>query len=179
MSRKTLMVIHLYLAAFFTPVILIMALSGGLYLFNVKGDVTKGETVFIPGATLSASGDAKAEQVRALLAGAGLDDGFEYLKERGNEMQTRPTSRDYYEIKVKPDGVEIVPVSPDLVAAMMELHKGHGPQLFRLLEQITAIGLVLILISGLVLGLQSPLLKNRTVAVTAAGILAFVIVAAI
>jgi hypothetical protein len=94
-------------------------------------------------------------------------------------MQTRPTSRDHYEITATSAGVEVTPVSPDLVAAMMELHKGHGPGLFRLLEQIMALGLILTLLTGLIVGLQSPLLNTRTVGFTAAGIFVFVIFAAI
>ena len=57
MSRKTLMTIHLYLAAFFTPMLLIMAVSGGLYLLDIKGNMEKGEPVLIPGATLTQEGD--------------------------------------------------------------------------------------------------------------------------
>ena len=41
MSRKLLINIHLYLAAFFTPVLLIMAISGGLYLMGIKGSYTE------------------------------------------------------------------------------------------------------------------------------------------
>lgn len=178
MSRKTMMTIHLYLAAFFAPILLIMAISGGLYLLDIKGSMDKGDTIILEGATITASGD-KVAQVKTLLESAGLDSDFEYLKERGAMMQTRPTSRDYYEIKAKGNRVEITPVSPDLVAAMMELHKGHGPGLFRLLEQIMALGLILTLLTGLIVGLQSPLFKIRTVGFTAAGIFVFVIFAAV
>lgn len=178
MSRKTLVTIHLYLAAFFAPILLIMAVSGGLYLLDIKGSMEKGETIVLEGVTISDSSD-KAAQVKQMLDNAGLDSGFEYIKERGPMMQTRPTSRDHYEIKATSAGVEVTPVSPDLVAAMMELHKGHGPGLFRLLEQIMALGLILTLLTGLIVGLQSPLLKTRTVGFTAAGIFVFVIFAAI
>lgn len=178
MSRKTLVTIHLYLAAFFAPIMLLMAVSGGLYLLGIKGSVEKGETVFIAGAQINADGD-KVEQVKNILEQAGLDADFEYLKDRGSMMQTRPTSRDYYEIEPTPGGMKITPASPDLVASMMELHKGHGPGLFRILEQITALGLILILISGLIIGLKSPLLKTPTIGLTAAGILVFVILAAV
>ncbi|TNC92568.1 hypothetical protein [Thalassolituus sp.] len=178
MNRKTLVTIHLYLAAFFAPVMLILATSGGLYLFGIKGSVEKGETITIAGAALSEEGD-KVAQVKALLEQAGLDSDFEYLKERGPMMQTRPTSRDYYEIKPVAEGIEVTPVSPDLVSALMELHMGHGPGLFRILEQITAIGLVLLLITGLIIGLKSPMLKKPTVGISAAGILVFVVFAAV
>lgn len=178
MSRKTMMTIHLYLAAFFAPILLLMATSGGLYLLDVKGSMVKGDTFVIEGATIDNSSN-KTAQVKKLLEQAGLDSDFEYLKDRGAVMQTRPTSRDHYEIKTTANRVEITPVSPDLVAAMMELHKGHGPGLFRILEQVMALGLILTLLSGLIVGLQSPLFKSRTVGLSAAGIFVFVIFAAI
>jgi hypothetical protein len=155
-----------------------MAVSGGLYLLDIKGSMEKGETIVLEGVTIDDTGD-KSAQVKKLLEQANLSNDFEYLKDRGAVMQTRPTSRDHYEIKTTGNRVEITPVSPDLVAAMMELHKGHGPGLFRLLEQIMALGLILTLLTGLIVGLQSPLLKTRTVGFTAAGIFVFVIFAAI
>ena len=126
MSRKTLMKIHLYIAAFFTPMLLIMAVSGGLYLAGFEGEMKKGEPVLIPGAALIQEGDAKADELRAILEQAGLDSNFAYIRERGAMMQTRPTSRDFYEVKTLPAGLEITPVSPDLVAALMELLE-QGP----------------------------------------------------
>jgi uncharacterized iron-regulated membrane protein len=61
-SRKTLVTIHLYLAAFFAPILLIMAVSGGLYLLDIKGSMEKGETIVLEGVTISDSSD-KAAQV--------------------------------------------------------------------------------------------------------------------
>ena len=151
-----------------------MAVSGGLYLSGIKGSFEKGETIFVPAVQIDAD-QAKESQVKEILQQAGLDADFEYVKDRGRLMQTRPTSRDYFELEPTADGM----VSPDLVASLMELHKGHGPGLFRILEQITALGLILILISGLIIGLKSPLLKKPTIGLTAAGILVFVILAAV
>ena len=56
---------------------------------------------------------------------------------------------------------------------------GHGPKLYRLVEIVMALGLVLILISGLIVGLKSPLLKTPTVAVSATGIIIFIVLAAL
>ena len=179
MSRKTLMKIHLYIAAFFTPMLLIMAVSGGLYLAGFEGEMKKGEPVLIPGAALIQEGDAKADELRAILEQAGLDSNFAYIRERGAMMQSRSTSRDFYEVKTLPAGLEITPVSPDLVAALMELHKGHGPRIFRTMEIVLSVGLVLILLTGLILGIQSPLFKIRTVAITGTGIFVAVILAAL
>jgi len=41
MNRKLLVSLHLYFAAFFTPLILLVAITGGLYLFGIKGTVER------------------------------------------------------------------------------------------------------------------------------------------
>jgi hypothetical protein len=45
MDRKLLITIHMYLAAFFAPAVLLVAISGGLYLAGVKGNVEQ-ETIY-------------------------------------------------------------------------------------------------------------------------------------
>ncbi|MCW8878117.1 MAG: PepSY domain-containing protein, partial [Kangiellaceae bacterium] len=39
MSRKLLINIHLYLASFMAPILIMIAVSGGLYLMGFKGSV--------------------------------------------------------------------------------------------------------------------------------------------
>ena len=39
MDRKLLITLHLYLSAFFAPAVILVAVSGGLYLLGVKGNV--------------------------------------------------------------------------------------------------------------------------------------------
>ena len=93
------MTLHLYLAAFFAPIMLIVAVSGGLYLLGIKGEMVKGEAILLPGVVFDAEDtDEKTAQVRLALADAGFDSDFEYLRERGAMMMTRPTSRNFYEI---------------------------------------------------------------------------------
>ena len=41
MNRKTLITIHMYLSAFFAPMVLLVAISGGLYLIGIKGSVER------------------------------------------------------------------------------------------------------------------------------------------
>jgi len=59
----------------------------------------------------------------------------------------------------------------------MELHKGHGPSLYKWLEKAFAAALILIMLSGLYLGLQSPMLKQKTMVLSGAGLLVFVVLA--
>ena len=179
MNRKLIMTLHLYLAALFTPVMLILAASGGLYLFGYKGEMEKGTPVFVDKVSLFDETGNTHDRVKNLLVEVGLDDDFEYIKQRGKKIQTRPTSRDHYEITEHKGGVKIVPVSPDLQASMLELHKGHGPKIFKTLEKVVAVGLFLILFTGLVIGLMSPLFKKPTVIISFMGIIIFVLAAAL
>ena len=44
MSRAFLVTVHMYLSAFFAPFILMVAISGGLYLAGIKGDRSEEHT---------------------------------------------------------------------------------------------------------------------------------------
>ncbi|MFC6439697.1 PepSY-associated TM helix domain-containing protein [Bowmanella sp. JS7-9] len=179
MSRKTLVALHLYLAAFFAPILLIMAISGGLYLLGIKGNVTSGDPVQLNNIQLANDEHLREQQIRDVFMQVGLDADFEYLKGAGTRWQTRPTSRDHFIIEQQGNDLLITPRSPDLIASIVELHKGHGPGLFRILQQLLALGLVIVLLTGLWLGLKMASMKNQTLSFTAAGILLFVLFAAI
>ena len=45
MNRKLIISVHMYLSAFFTPAVLLMATSGGLYLTGIKGKVEQEEVI--------------------------------------------------------------------------------------------------------------------------------------
>lgn len=60
---------------------------------------------------------------------------------------------------------------------MMELHKGHGPQAFKIYQMIAAIALFLIVIGGLAVGLLAPAYRGKTIASAAVGTLAFILLA--
>ena len=92
MSRKLLINIHLYLAAFFAPMVILMAISGGLYLVGIKGEQRVESSVLLPG-SLNPDSVQLEEDVRALLDQAGLGGDFEQVKVRGREVSTRPSNR--------------------------------------------------------------------------------------
>ena len=99
--------LHLWVAAFFTPILLLIAISGGLYLVGVKGTTVDTAVELPADATLDPkSADLKAD-VDALLRSAGIDHSFEYIKKSGSTLTTRPTSRTYYVLKVTDNGVDV------------------------------------------------------------------------
>lgn len=177
MSRRLLVSIHLYLAAFFTPMVIIMAVSGGLYLLGVKGQMQSTALGFVSGLQLDAESPSLSDDVRAALQSLGVDARFEYVKGKGSEFSTRPSSREHYRLSQQADGVAIDTVSPSLQAAVMELHKGHGPRWYKYLETIFALGLLLIMLSGLYLGLMSLAYRRQTLVLVGGGLFLFLALA--
>jgi hypothetical protein len=137
--------IHLYIAAFFLPMLFLMAASGGLYLVGIKGSVEKEAiTLTVPG-MLNADSESLEQDVRDLLAANSIDHDFEYIKVSGNTLFTRPTSRTHFEFN--PGEILVVSKNtPDLQKSLVELHKGHGPLLFKELQKVMAVGVLIVLL---------------------------------
>jgi hypothetical protein len=170
MNRKSLITIHLYLAAFFSPMVFLVAISGGLYLLGIKGEVSI-EPVMGPVATTLDSKSANLkDEVDAVLAEAGISFDYEYVKVSGNALYTRPTSKQHYVLTLADGQVTVVSQSPTIQKRMIELHKGHGPQWFKNFQKFFALGLFLIISSGLVLGFTSPQMKGKTLAASLTGL---------
>ena len=176
-SRSFWTSFHLCVAAFLAPVVLLMAISGGLYLLGIKGNVTEIPVPLAPGASLDlAAPDLKAA-VRQLLADAGIEYRFEYLKREDGTLTTRPTSRVHYVVHVGQDGIQLTRNEPDLQKRLIELHKGHGPTAFKTLQKVMAAGLLAIISTGFWLGLSDSWLRLRTAAISGAGLLLFIVLA--
>ena len=175
MKRSLLVTIHMYLSAFFAPFIFLVAISGGLYLVGVKGVVEQTLVFSSSDISIDSQSSQLEDDVRALLATAGVSDyDFEYVKAKGNKLYTRPTSKDHYVIRLRPY-LQVFAASPSPQATMIELHKGHGPAGFKFVQQVFALGLLLIVGSGLWLGLSAKRLRPRILAVSAAGTAVFLL----
>ncbi|MEX1664835.1 PepSY-associated TM helix domain-containing protein [Zhongshania arctica] len=173
MSRKLFVSIHLYLAAFFSPIVIIMAVSGGLYLLDYKGETSRTVLGQITGARLDADSETLEADVAALLASLNIETRVEEVRARGDSFNTRPSSRVNYTLRQTDTGVEVEELNPNLQAIMMELHKGHGPAIYVVLQRIFALGLVLIMLSGLYLGWMSPMYRGKTLLLSGLGVLVF------
>jgi hypothetical protein len=174
MDRKLLITIHMYLAAFFAPAVLLVAISGGLYLAGVKGNVEQEIIYSSSETTIDNESPTLQADVAALLATAGVESySFEYIKVKGATLYTRPTSSDHYLIKSNAGGVEVIYASPNLQSRMIELHKGHGPTTFKTFQKAFAIGLIFIILSGLWLGVSAARLRRTTLLTAATGAVIF------
>jgi hypothetical protein len=173
MNRSLFITLHMYLSAFFAPVIFLVAISGGLYLVGVKGSVEQVSVYQSDGYALDATSAHLKSDVDSLLTTAGVTGyEYEYVKVSGNTLYTRPSSRLHYRIKLG-DGVELVRAEPSLQSALIELHKGHGPTAFKSFQRLFALGLLCIISSGLFLGLSAARLRKRTLMTSGAGVLVF------
>jgi len=172
-SRRLFINIHLYLSAFFAGIVVLMALSGGLYLLGIKGETTDTEIARISGGRALLN-DPSVDAVAAVLARAGVPDfAFGYARASGKRVYTRPTSETSYVMEVRGDTITVTRQVPDLQKRMIELHKGHGPRAFKTFQKIFAAGMVFIILSGVWLGLSAPRLRRPTLLAVGSGLLVF------
>ena len=175
--RKYLVLAHLLFAGFMAPAFLLLAVSGGLYLLGNKGELTT-QTLTLPAnAQLDFSSASIEDDVRAMLSAANIEHKFEYVKNRGQLIQLRPTSRTYIEIKQTPTGLAATRNVPNFQKSMMELHKGHGPSLFKTYQKLVALTLLAVVFGGLLVGLLSPTYRKKTILASVLGTLVFLFLA--
>ena len=177
--RRKILTLHLLLAAFMAPAFIMVAVSGGLYLLGVKGTESEVainvplETTLDINESRSVS-DLEAD-VRALIDQLDLGVDFEYLRVRGTSLTTRPTSLEHLFVSNTDQGLEIRKRTPDLQSAMMELHKGHGPTLYKTYQKWVAVGLIFVMLSGLWMGLSNTMMRKRTLVASLLGLATFVV----
>jgi hypothetical protein len=173
--RKKIMLLHLIIASLITPMVLLVSISGGLYLSGYKGAVTSVDVDLPPTTLLDFKSKDLEEDIRRLIKSAGIEHDFEYLKVSNSAIQTRPTSRVYLEFQQR-DSLTLTVQTPNLQKTLIELHKGHGPTLFKLYQKFCAVGLILILLSGVYMGLASRGLRTKTLICLLLGLGLFVVV---
>lgn len=171
--RRTLVLVHMYFAAFMAPAFLLVALSGGLYLLGNKGSVQSEPLALPADSTLNFQSDTLESDIRALLESAGIDHKFEYVKAKGQQAETRPTSRTHIAFSQSGEGLQATVNKPSLQYAMMELHKGHGPKLFKLYQMLVALALLGVVLGGLAVGLLAQSYRRKVLITSAVGLAVF------
>lgn len=161
MSRKLLIDIHLYLASFFLPFLLLMPITGVSYLLGEKGSAVT-TTVFSVSELPPAEG--KDEWIAAQFAAQGIEFDWEYIKYSGKDMILRPSSRTHFAVIPGELETSFKKIEPNMLLKLIELHKGHGPGWFKKLEIVFGIGLLLITFSGIWLSLMLKGLRMKVAA---------------
>ena len=173
MARALLIKLHLYCSAFFAAAIVLVAVSGGLYLIGIKGTIEQ-----TPVGTLATGQQLLLEpseaKVQAALASLGVSDfEFEYVKQKGSQLITRPTTRPFYTLDISGEDAVVRYNEPSLQKQMIELHMGHGPTAYKAYQQVFAAGMLFIILTGLWLGLSSARLRFSTAVISGAGVILF------
>jgi hypothetical protein len=178
LNRRLFITVHLYLSSFFAALVLLVAMTGGLYLAGFKGSMAETTVATLSGQDYTLPEEATKADVERLLAAAGVEDfPFEYVRQSGARAYTRPTSEAHYLIEARGRGdIRVVRREPDLQARLMELHKGHGPGHFKTLQKVFALGLLFVILSGLWLGLSAPRLRRNPALSFGAGLGVFLLV---
>jgi hypothetical protein len=161
MNRKRFIQIHVALASFFLPYLLLMPLSGSLYLLDIKGTEQKSPAFSIEG--VAPSGQAESESFfREQFEKNQTNYSFEYLKKNGNDFLFRPTSKNYYTATKTETGYQVELVQPDITRRIIELHKGHGPKFMRTVEIAFGAALILVTLSGMWLAMTVAAYRTLT-----------------
>jgi len=174
--RKYLVLAHLWLAGLMAPAFALHAISGGLYLMNIKGEASTERVALPANAKLDFESETLEADVRAFLKSANLKHDFEYIRNRGTVIQLRPTSKTYLEFRQTPQGLSATRVKPNNIRSMMELHKGHGPKLFKSYQKLVALLLLGVVFGGILVGLLSKAYRRQTTVAVIGGIVLFILV---
>jgi hypothetical protein len=175
--RKKILSLHLLLASFMAPAFIMVAISGGLYLIGIKGANIESEVRVPEQFSLDLDSNELEQDVRNIVAQLNLNINFEYLRIRGSSITTRPTSREFLRLSVTDDGLRIKRVSPNLQSSLMELHKGHGPTLFKTYQKLVAVALMFVMLSGLWMGISNKMMRKKTLITATIGLATFILLA--
>ena len=77
--RRKIMLLHLIIASIITPAVLLVSISGGLYLTGYKGNVSSVEMALPSGTALDFKSNDLEADIRSLITNSGIDHDFEYL----------------------------------------------------------------------------------------------------
>src|SRR5690606_25805690 len=169
MNRKTLIEIHLYLALFFMPFLLMMPITGVGYLLGQKG-ASEQAVIFTVNESVP-SKDIRAAWIKKQFSANNIDFSWEEIKESGETLILRPSSEDHYVLNMTDGQTQFIKVEPNFMLKMIELHKGHGPSWFKVLEEMFGVGLLLVSFSGVWLAFGMKAYRKKIIIPFAAGMI--------
>lgn len=176
-TRNNLVLIHLWLAGLLAPAFVVMALTGGLELLGVETQTSETELVMPMGTQIDTQSETLEEDIGAVLKANELPANFESLRVRPDRITTRPTSSAFVRFTRQEGEWTAVLMEPNWQYSLMELHKGHGPQWFRIYEIISAIALLFVVFGGLAVGIITKPYRRKTWVASGAGTALFVLLA--
>lgn len=176
-TRMLWMKLHAYFACFFLPITLVYILTGMLYFFDIKGEVSSEVEYFFPIEQAWPEDEASAKK---LVTNYLVGDKYVELPE---DYYLWEGKHDWYgherEVLLKPTDkegiVEIHIMEHDLLMQLLIVHKGFAGSYFKVFSVFFGLSLLFSLISGVVITLQLPQLKRASLMGIAAGALLLVL----
>jgi len=154
--RRILTQVHLYMAGFLAPAFLLVGITGGMDLAGFDAKTSQTPIVIAQEIVLDFDSPTLKQDVQEILDEAGID---------------------FALFEKTPNGIKATLNEPNLQYSMMELHKGHGPGIFRTYQIIAAIALFLVVIGGLAVGLLAKVYRMPTLISAIIGTIGFAILA--
>lgn len=170
MNRPTLITLHLGLASVFLPLLLLIPLSGGLYLLDYDGKVAKTEAFQIGDALPDGNSDNIEDFFRRQFKAQNIDFDFEFIRVSGDNYTFRPSSRAHYMATKSAGGFTVYKMEPDFFRRLIEIHKGHGPRVIQWLQIAFALSVILVSISGIYLAVTVPAYRKILITGFVAGL---------
>lgn len=184
LDRATLIRWHMLLAAFIFPAILMFLVTGGFYTWGIKGSYHD-STIDL---ALDAPLQADTAELRALVEAElqrldiAVPSGAPKVKKGGTSFALEWTgaSRDVLlEPTADPTVARLTIKETTWYRQLVQLHKAKGGQVFKVYAAVLAVSLLLILLTGFVMALQSPRLRRPALGASLLGVVTFVLVAAV
>jgi len=176
-TRNLLVLIHLFLAAILAPTFIMVAVTGALYLAGEKPSTHKTELELPENFQLNPENSNLEATVQKLLSEKNITIEFETLKIKGNSITTRPTSDTFVSFNQDDGEWSATLHEPTLHYSMMELHKGHGPKIFKIYQIGAGIALFFVILGGLIVGILSKAYRRKTITATILGTIIFFLLA--
>lgn len=178
-TRILLTKVHLLLAAFTFPAILMFLLTGALYTWGVTGKSDESEHVI----ALSAPLERDERAVQAVVAdelnrlGFAEPSGRTRIRGKGADW-TFDWSGAQAEVSLEPGptatSATMTVKQSSLYRVFVQLHKAKGATLFRVYATFLAITLFLLVATGLALCFAIPAFRRMTIWASGVGLAAFV-----
>ena len=177
--RRNLTILHLALAAFFFPVALMFAFTGGLYTLAIKGgfDETKRPVILSQPLTPELAGLVALAEQELKTEGVAVPSGGASVKKAGTSFELEWTGVDR-DVILRPTAdplrAELIVKDTGPWRHFVQLHKAKGSEAAKAISVAWAIGLVTILGSGLVMAWMAPAFRRLAIGASGAGLATFV-----
>lgn len=173
-TRSTIIKLHLLVAAFMFPAIVMFLGTGAFYTWGITGDYVDTEYPVALRAPLTNDKDALTAVAMAELArrDIALPSGSPGVRSVGEGFRLEWTgaNRDVHLAPTDNPAIGLLTVKETTIhRRLVQLHKAKGATLFKIYATLLALSLFLLVASGLVISLITPAYRSMTLWAGAAG----------